>query len=108
MTEKEKRMSTRNPAEIGIVCQPYSSTRATRHCTGVLRNFSDGGVYVEAPQGYRPGTILLIRTTNTAIPAADHHPNEGLRTICLAEVRWLQDLCDPETTRHGMGLGYLQ
>ena len=107
-TAMEKRGSTRNSAEIEIVCQPYSSTSAGRHCSAVLRNFSDGGVYIEAPYEYSPGTILLIRTANAANPSNGLYPKEGLRTICLAEVRWRQNLRDTQTIRHGMGLGYLK
>jgi hypothetical protein len=103
----EKRDSTRNPAEIGIVCQPYSSTRSIRQRAGILRNYSSGGIYLEIPHGYKPGTILVIRTTHSAQPISFVSPVEGVRTICLAEVKWQQDLSDQTTTRYGMGLGYL-
>ena len=103
----EKRESTRRTADIGIVCQPYSSARAIRQCTGVLRNYSNGGIYIETPYQFNPGTILVIRTTPCAPPSSVHFPGEGLRTICLAEIKWRRDLSDRDTACYGMGLGYL-
>jgi hypothetical protein len=103
----EKRWSTRNLANIGIVCQPYSSASNIRRCTGVLRNYSNGGIYIEAPHDYKSGTILVIRTNHSAQPSSTAPSGEGVRTICLAEVKWRQDLSDQQTTRYGMGLKYL-
>lgn len=104
----DKRESTRNPVEIGIVCQPYSSTGSTRHCTGVLCNYSSGGVFIKTPWEFKTGTILVIRTIRSARPSSFHDYEEGLRTICLAEVKWHQDLSDHKTTCYGMGLCYLK
>jgi len=103
----EKRESTRNPAEIRIICQPYSSASDIRQCTGLLRNYSDNGIYIETPHDYKPGTILIIRITHCTRHSSLVSLGKGVRTICLAQVKWQQDLSDHSTTCYGMGLGYL-
>jgi hypothetical protein len=103
----EKRGSPRNPTEIEIICHPYTSTGAKRHPTGILRNCSIGGIYIEMPHEYKSGTILVIRTTRYSPSSCALTSGEGLRTICLAEVRWQQDLSDHKLPRYGLGLRYL-
>ena len=107
MKVDEKRGTPRHSAEIGIVCQPYSSCGTIRHFSGTLRNYSCGGIYIETPHEFKTGTILLIRTTHSAAPSSFHVCKEGLRTICLAEVKWQQELSDPRGPCFGTGLRYM-
>lgn len=102
----EKREAPRHPVEIEIVCCPYSSSRSIRHCTGLLRNYSSGGLYFEAPHEYKPGTILVIRTTrgrSTSVVVC----GEGWRSISLAEVKWQMELSASDFPCYGIGLRYL-
>ena len=103
----EKRGSPRHPAAVEVAHRPYTSTGTIRQSNGIIRNFSNGGVYIETPHGYKSGTILVIRTTLSAPASSACVPGEGLRTICLAEVKWQMDLSDQKLPGYGMGLRYL-
>ena len=72
-----------------------------------MRNFSAEGLYVETSREFKPGAILLLRMEHfppaSPSPAAVGQPP----SICLAEVKWRQELAAENTNRYGIGLRYL-
>ena len=56
---------------------------------------------------YEFGTILIVRMLQ--YPSVIFVPDSGNqpRTICLAEVKWFQELAKSNGHRYGMGLKYL-
>ena len=56
-----ERVGPRSPTEAGITCRPYASSGATRASDGVMRNFSNGGYYMETSNNHKLGTILIMR-----------------------------------------------
>lgn len=102
-----ERVGPRSPIEAGITCRPYASSGATRASDGVMRNFSSGGSYIESSHKYKSGTILILRMVRyPTIPSSI--PNEERpRSICLAKVKWQQELADHNAIRYGIGLKYL-
>lgn len=111
--EKEKkemivRAAQRNPTEVAIICQPYSSNSTMRPADGVMRNFSTEGSYIETSCQFKSGTILIVRMVGCPPLPADQNDDWKPRSICLAEVKWRQELVDEDSRRYGMGLKYLE
>ena len=102
-----KRFAPRNPTEAAITCRPFASSSALRASGGIMRNFSCNGSYIETSCEFKSGTILIIRMTRYPSLPSSLAAEEGLRTICLAEVKWLQELTDVNAIRFGIGLRYL-
>lgn len=73
-----------------------------------MRNFSEQGSYIEVPHQFPTGTILLVRMLRFPTSPRLKVDQDGPRSICLAEVKWQQELRDENTTRFGMGLRYLE
>ncbi len=103
-----KRVAPRNPTEAAITCRPYASTGTIRASDGVMRNFSSQGSYIETSHNYKSGTILIMRMVRYPSMPSSLAAEERPRSICLAEVKWRQDLADDNAIRYGMGLRYLE
>ena len=108
-TEKKnkKRDAPRNPTEAEITCRPYTSCGAICASDGVMRNFSSGGSYIETSHKYKSGTILIVRTLRYPPMPSSMADEEQPRTICVAEIKWQEELADDNAIRFGMGLRYL-
>ena len=102
-----RRYAPRNPTKAAITCQPFASSSAFRASDGIMRNFSCNGSYIETSCEFKSGTILIVRMTRYPSFPSSLADEEGLRSICLAEVKWLQELADDNAIRFGMGLKYL-
>ena len=107
MKKKIRRVAPRNPTEAAITCRAYASTGAICASDGVMRNFSTQGSYIETSHNYQSGTILIMRMVRyPAIPpsiADEARP----RSICLAEVKWRQELAGENAIGYGIGLRYI-
>lgn len=90
--------------EAAITCQPFTSSGTLRASNGVLRNFSCNWSYIETSCELKPGIIHMTRCPPLPFSLA---AEEGLRTICLAEIKWRQNLSDANPIRFGMGVRYL-
>ena len=102
-----ERISPRNPTEAAITCRPYASTDTIYSSAGVMRNFSSQGTYIETSRNYQSGTILILRTVRyPAIPPSTADEDRP-RSICLAEVKWRQELAGENAIGYGIGLRYL-
>ena len=93
--------------KVAIICQPYASSGNVRPAQGVIRNFSSQGSYIEIDRKFKSGTILIVRTTGSLPAPLYLDDNEKPRSICLGEIKWMQDLNDAEVPCYGIGLRYL-
>jgi len=101
------RVASRIATEAAITCRPFTSGGATHTADAVLRNFSEEGSYIETSREFKLGTILHMRMV-VYPPMPSSTTGETLpRSICLAEVKWQQDLADDDAIRFGLGLRYL-
>jgi hypothetical protein len=102
-----RRAARRNPIEAVVTCRPYASDNTAPQSDGIMRNFSGYGSYIETCCTFKPGTILIVRMLGypTLPPMTD--AADLPRSICLAEVKWQQDLSTEASNRYGIGLRYL-
>lgn len=108
MEKKEiERVVPRNSTEAVITCQPYSSTGTICASNGVMRNFSSQGSYIETSHKFESGVILIMRMVRYSNMPPSMDDEEWPRSICLAEVKWRQELADDNAIRYGIGLRYL-
>lgn len=101
-----QRTESRSLAKAPITCRPFISGPC-RCVDGFLLNFSNTGSYVETSRHFKPGSILLLRMTMDPALLPHPEPKKGLRSICLAEVKWVKELSPDNTGRYGMGVRYL-
>ncbi len=101
------RIAPRNSIEITVTCRPYASSDAIRASDGEMHNYSNRGAYIETPHRFNPGTILIVRMLGYPAMPPSMADDERPRSICLAEVRWQQELADENAIRYGIGLKYL-
>lgn len=97
----------RNPTEAGINCRPFSSG-IQQGADGIMRNFSTTGSYIETSCRFNPGTILIVRMTQFPSDTSSLPAEGGLRSIGLAEVKWMRDLSAENASRYGMGVRYIE
>jgi len=96
-----------NPNEIAITCRQYGSYGAHPTSDGVIRRFSNNGLYIETPCKYKSGTILIVRVDRYPSLPASLAESAYPRSICLAEVKWQRELDGDNGIRFGMGLQYI-
>ena len=102
-----ERVSPRNPTEAAITCRPYASTGTIYSSAGVMRNFSSQGSYIETSRNYQSGTILILRMVRYPAIPPSIADEERPRSICLAEVKWRQELDGENAIGYGIGLRYI-
>ena len=106
--QKEKRrVASRNPTEVVIACRQFSSNGAAHTADGVMRNYSENGFYIETSHGFNLGTILHIRMVHYPPCPPSLAAEELPRSICLAEIKWRQEMVSENTIQYGFGLRYL-
>jgi hypothetical protein len=97
--KNHKRNQDRSLTDASITCRPFTSDVA-QASDGIMRNFSGTGSYIETSRGFKPGTVLIVRMTQYRAMSSSIAAEEGLRSISLAEVKWMQELADENTTRY--------
>jgi hypothetical protein len=108
MEKKEiGRAAPRIATEAAIACRPFTSCGATHTADAVMRNFSEEGSYIETSHKFKLGTILHLRMVRYPPMPSSTAGETRPRSICLAEVKWRQELADETATRYGVGLRYL-
>lgn len=107
MEKKNKRAFPRNPSQAAVTCRQFTSSGAPRISDGVLHNFSNEGSYIETSHEYKSGTILIVRMVSYPTIPQSMAAAEQPRSICLAEVRWQQEMVGENTVQYGFGLRYL-
>ncbi len=102
---QDKRNHPRSPVEAHIACSLLTTRVDIEKTQCVVRNYSPNGVYIETECGYKRGAVLVVR-----ISEADPEPLEAeneMRSVGLAEVRWVQQLGAEVAPWYGIGLKYL-
>ena len=103
-----KRFANRIPTEAAVTCMPFASSGENRVIAdGVLCNFSSKGLYIETTDQYQSGAILIVRIVRYPKTSPSPANRERPRSICLAEVRWFQELPGSKPRRYGIGLKYI-
>ncbi len=105
--ENSARIAPRSPTEAAVECRPYTSRTGIRASQGVMRNFSTEGSYIETSHQYKSGTILIVRIIRYPRLPVSVADEKQPRSICLAEVKWLQEMAEEEDIRFGLGIKYL-
>ncbi len=105
--EEKRRVVSRNPTEAAVTCRPFTSSGASHTADGVMRNFSNGGSYIETSSEFKLGTILHLRMVTYPHRPLSTGAEELPRSICLAEVKWRQEMVGENTIQYGLGLRYL-
>ncbi len=107
-TIKDKRTDAPRTATLAAVtCRPFASSGATHTADGVIRNYSGKGVYMETSHRFNSGTILHLRIVEYPPESLRLGDDVRPRSICLAEVKWRQELADASGLQYGLGLRYL-
>ena len=99
----ERRKSPRRQVAAQIVFSCFTSIAPQRFFSGRIRDCTQGGLQIESSCGFKKGTALLIRMLHCPFYRLTPEVNETLRTVLLAEVRWLKSL-DDEGSRFVMGV----
>ena len=110
VTEKEavRRFDPRFSTTAHVSCHRYASSDRAPVANGVIRNISNGGFYMETSHPYVAGTVLIVRMLSYPIVTPVQAERPSPRTICLAEVKWQQNLSDANVIRYGLGMRYLK
>jgi hypothetical protein len=103
-----KRFANRISTEAAVTFMPFASSGENRVIAdGVLCNFSSKGLYIETTDQYQSGAILIVRIVRYPKMPPSGTSKANPRSICLAEVRWLQELPGSKPRRFGIGLKYI-
>ena len=103
----EKRVSARNPTQAPIDCRLLSSRENAWHIDGVLRNFSPKGAYFESRCNCRKGSVLIVRILEYPKEETSGNSQAVIRSIGLAEVKWVHPMGGVPEQGYGIGLKYL-
>lgn len=103
----EKRTHHRNPVEAQIACSLLTTRDDKEQTACVVRNYSPTGVYIESGHRFKKGAVLFVRMTAACSPTSEQQREGEMRSVSLAEVRWVQPLAPDDIRGFGIGLKYL-
>ncbi len=103
----EKREAHRSRITASVAFSCFTAGDTHRIFQGVVRNCANGGLQIESNKGFSKGTILLIRMIKCPFHRLAPGVAEALRTILLAEVKWVRYFEDVRGNRCSMGVHYL-
>ena len=99
----ERRDNKRYPLEASIDFGRFNGEK-TFHAKTL--NCSKDGMYLESDHFFREGTMILIRLKSFSFIDSAPEALEGVRSISLAKVKWLQPMDDSSDQRFGIGIKY--
>ena len=119
--KEEKRRHPRCCRELSI---SVSYLNKTEQHTGLTRNYSRFGLYFESEKTLAPGTLIVIRTTNSLFSRAS--PEQGstqeqsagergdggracreMKSLVTAQVKRCVENADPHARRYGIAVEYV-
>lgn len=105
--ERRRAVRSRVDDTCTVVLACFSTNGPQRFFTGTLKDCAEGGLQIESDRGFNPGTILMIRMMQCPFHRLAPEVNEMLRTVLLAEVKWLNSPSEAWSSRCCMGVRYL-
>jgi hypothetical protein len=84
----EKRECQRFDCQAPIICGLFNSNQA---CRAEMVNCSSEGMCFKSDAFFKERSTILFRMSGPPRTAEDSKDLEGLRSISLAEVRWLKE-----------------
>ena len=99
----EKRYSARH-GDKSSVTVAYFNTEKYQHAQSL--NYSKDGIYFELDFPLKPGADVLIRRNSVAQPDAGPAPQEGFRSVSVANVKWCREIAELNRIRYGVGAKY--
>lgn len=100
---EDKRNHPRSPVEAHIACSLLTTRIDIDKTPCVVRNYSPNGVYIETECDYKRGAVLVVEITEAEPVEAENE----MRSVGLAEVRWVHHLDAEVGPWFGLGLKYL-
>lgn len=102
----EKRMHTRNSANILVDYSLFGTQKTACKIAGTMINCSASGTCIRSNFSLDKGAIILVRILKYP-PDLDANVLNDIRTIGLAEVKWTRPLNHNGGSCFGAGLKYL-
>lgn len=103
----QKREHDRHAIETAVVCSFLTAGSAKSVYKGRIVNFSSDGICVELNGDVKKGSLLMVRTTEGAAPAATLHGEKILPSVRIAVVRWSSDASEYKESRYFTGMQYV-
>jgi hypothetical protein len=102
----EKRGAPRSKITASVAFSCFTAGDTHRIFHGTVRNFSEGGLELDSNKDFSKGSILLIRLIKCPFHRLAPEVTESIRTILLAEVKWVRYFEDVRGNRCRMGVHY--
>ena len=103
----ERRKSQRRKVTAMVAFSCFTAGDTHRLFQGAICDCAASGLRLESDKGFSKGTILLIRMIKCPFHRLAPEVTEALRTILLAEVKWVTVFEDVRGNRFSMGVHYL-
>ena len=104
---KDERIRSHAPLVVALF-----STKFRREYASMSFNHSKGGMCLEVPEPFNPGSVLYIRLSNAPedqvyqVYQGNQGNRDHLRTTTLAEVKWIREYQDNFSTYYRIGVKY--
>ena len=102
-TNTEKRTYDRHDLKADVMFSFLNKEPAYHALT---QNLGSGGMCFYTGLLLKPGTTVCIRLKKLHADAAGACSCEGLRSITLGQVRWCNEVPDPEVFQYAVGIKY--
>lgn len=103
----EKRESSRNQTKTPVCHYLLTPPQDAELIDGILRNFSSEGVYMESSRLYPKGSVIVLRIIYYPHQHFSTGAKAAIRSISLAEVKWVHPLKRRFENCYGIGLRFL-
>lgn len=101
MVITHKRTHARIECEVPIIFSPSGSSN---YFHGMLRNYSNGGLYFESLFALPEGTYIVVKADQDKVPAPTSLTVGDIREL---EVKWFAELPNTSPPQYGCGLEYI-
>ncbi|NNL77480.1 MAG: PilZ domain-containing protein [Desulfobacterales bacterium] len=99
----EKRRQLRHKCEATI---EWSYFNKDIYFDAKLRNFSEGGVYLETVHDLKPGATIFMKMNMVSSIKIDSLNHKRPRSVTMGEVKWRIDLSESDQSYYGVGVRY--
>lgn len=104
----EKRADIRNRTALKVGISFFASNFDEGQEIATICNCSSNGIVVESERWYPEGSILLVTLHNIPNNASHLIGETGIKSICLAQVKWLKSPEPNRFSHYKLGLRYVQ